>query len=215
MTTVNVSRELLESTLAQLKSDYFDPKEVVPLVRNLEQALTHPAEQPAPIPYDQHEREMDEVMIQRDSYHDKADELANAIAEYFGVDIGEHSSANCPWEQALEEIEYRGKTKAEQPSEGDVGRDVLDEVCDLFGIGSAVRTRETILANVQNAIRRSDCLWRIEHLPQFCEMVEDDDGELAQESLLCWGEEPDQYEKRAREILTTHNAQEGKGSGIR
>lgn len=48
---------------------------------------------------------LDEVMKERDHYHDIADGLAESIAEYFGADIGEHSSANCPWAEALRVIE--------------------------------------------------------------------------------------------------------------
>lgn len=40
--------------------------------------------------------------------------------------------------------------------------ETLKLVCDVFGIGSAARTRSTILANVENAKRRADCLWAIE-----------------------------------------------------
>lgn len=39
---------------------------------------------------------------ERDNYHDAADQLANAIADHFGADIGEHSNVNCPWGNALE-----------------------------------------------------------------------------------------------------------------
>ncbi|MBC7202543.1 MAG: hypothetical protein H5U29_03315 [Pusillimonas sp.] len=46
----------------------------------------------------------DETLRDRDHYHDMADKLAEAIAEHFGADIGEHSSANCPWDMALEVI---------------------------------------------------------------------------------------------------------------
>jgi hypothetical protein len=41
----------------------------------------------------------------RDQYHEWADKLAEAIAKHFGAEIGEHSSANCPWAKALEVIE--------------------------------------------------------------------------------------------------------------
>ncbi|WP_432263312.1 hypothetical protein [Cupriavidus sp. TMH.W2] len=47
---------------------------------------------------------LDEVMKERDDYHEIADKLAGAIAEHLGVDIGEHSSANCPWRAAFEAI---------------------------------------------------------------------------------------------------------------
>ena len=42
-----------------------------------------------------------QLIKERDLYGDKADELAQAIADHFGVDIGEHSNVNCPWENAL------------------------------------------------------------------------------------------------------------------
>ncbi len=38
---------------------------------------------------------------QRDNAEHWADQLAEAIAERFGVDIGEHSNLNCPWNEAL------------------------------------------------------------------------------------------------------------------
>lgn len=46
----------------------------------------------------------DQVMSERDHYHEVADKLADAIATYFQADIGEHSNANCPWNAALEVI---------------------------------------------------------------------------------------------------------------
>ena len=43
-----------------------------------------------------------QIINERDSYHDMADKLANAIELHFGSAIGEHSNMNCPWENALE-----------------------------------------------------------------------------------------------------------------
>lgn len=43
----------------------------------------------------------DDALTDRDRYHDVADELADAIAKHFDVEIGEHSNMNCPWENAL------------------------------------------------------------------------------------------------------------------
>ena len=45
-----------------------------------------------------------DTLRDRDRYHEMADELADAIAKHFGVEIGEHSNMNCPWENALEWI---------------------------------------------------------------------------------------------------------------
>jgi hypothetical protein len=49
---------------------------------------------------------------ERDSYHEWADKLAAAIAEHFGIDIGEHSSANNPWSVALDTLESMPATAA-------------------------------------------------------------------------------------------------------
>lgn len=45
----------------------------------------------------------EQIMRERDYYHDMADKLADKIATFAGVDIGEHSNLNCPWENALSE----------------------------------------------------------------------------------------------------------------
>lgn len=47
----------------------------------------------------------DSTLRDRDNNQEWADKLADAIAIHFGVDIGEHSNANCPWHEALEAIE--------------------------------------------------------------------------------------------------------------
>lgn len=44
---------------------------------------------------------LSQVMTERDAYHDMADKLAVGIATHFCVAIGDHSSANCPWTNAL------------------------------------------------------------------------------------------------------------------
>lgn len=45
-----------------------------------------------------------QLIKERDLCEKKADELAQAIADHFEVDIGEHSNTNDPWENALEWI---------------------------------------------------------------------------------------------------------------
>lgn len=51
---------------------------------------------------DRRDAVLDQVMTERDAYHDRADKLAEGIAEFFGVEIGEHSNLNCPWQNAEE-----------------------------------------------------------------------------------------------------------------
>ncbi len=64
-----------------------------------------PAQQPAQVYLDGLDRALGETIGQRDQYHEVADELAGHIAAITGVDIGEHSSANCPWQNAIEAAE--------------------------------------------------------------------------------------------------------------
>lgn len=66
-------------------------------------ALSNPAPvaAPAPVPYDKHEAEILAVIDERDRYHDMADQLAAQIAAITGDEIGEHSSDNDPWRNAM------------------------------------------------------------------------------------------------------------------
>lgn len=59
----------------------------------------------APTPPAQEDKEILQVIDERDQYHEWADKLADAIAKRFGIEIGEHSNLNSPWENALEAIE--------------------------------------------------------------------------------------------------------------
>lgn len=62
------------------------------------------------------DKALDQTLVERDAYHDKADQLAQAIAEYFGADIGEHSSGNCPWDEALNIITESDTGKLYSPT---------------------------------------------------------------------------------------------------
>lgn len=64
-----------------------------------------PAQQPAQVYLDGLDRALGKAIDQRDRYHEMADDLAGHIAAITGVDIGEHSSANCPWQNAIEAAE--------------------------------------------------------------------------------------------------------------
>ena len=44
----------------------------------------------------------EQIIAQRDSYHEWADKLAHAIG---GLDVGEHSNINNPWQNAIEMAE--------------------------------------------------------------------------------------------------------------
>jgi hypothetical protein len=59
---------------------------------------------PPPVPYAEHSRIVCEEIELRDDYQEWADKLAYAIAAATGVDIGEHSNMNHPWQNALDAI---------------------------------------------------------------------------------------------------------------
>lgn len=76
-----------------------------------------------------HTRSLEE----RDRYHDVADKLAQAIADRYKADIGEHSNINDPWQNALNLIEADNAAKVEQERlrfEGD-----LDKWMKIIGAG--------------------------------------------------------------------------------
>ena len=67
----------------------------------------------------QHDLSLDHTIGERDRYHEVADELAGHIAAITGVDIGEHSSANCPWQNAIEAAEEYQPAQPSLAGQGD------------------------------------------------------------------------------------------------
>lgn len=57
-------------------------------------------------------RDQDQILNERDHAEGMADKLAAAVAALLGVEIGEHSSANCPWTEALKAFEERAADSA-------------------------------------------------------------------------------------------------------
>lgn len=58
------------------------------------------------------EKEAEELIIQRDYWEEKATELAMAVGDHFDVDVGEHSSDNCP---VITAIDYMVNHTTPQP----------------------------------------------------------------------------------------------------
>lgn len=79
-------------------------------------------------------------------------------------------------------------------------KDDLTKVYDAFGIGRDVRTPAVLLANIENARRRSECLSAIER-EFFTRAVEDDEGDEHDECPLNWGAEPTEYVQQFRQAL--------------
>lgn len=49
-----------------------------------------------------------QLIIQRDYWEEKATELANDIGKALGFSVGEHSSANCPVQNAIDGVYEMG-----------------------------------------------------------------------------------------------------------
>lgn len=93
-----------------------------------------PAQQPAQVYLDGLDRALGEAIDQRDRYHEVADDLAGHIAAITGVDIGEHSSANCPWQNAIEAAEeYKPAQAVDLPYSLDADQaGIRASVCDVI-----------------------------------------------------------------------------------
>lgn len=84
---------------------------------------------------------------------------------------------------------------------------LLKKIGDLFHIGSAARSEQTILTNIKNAARRSECLSRIEHFLSVL-TVDEEDGEEYEETVLNWGSDPDDYIKQFKYAWETRPKRE-------
>ena len=84
----------------------------------------------------------------------------------------------------------------------------IGAVYDVSSIGRAANTARTLLANVESAIRRSQCLSAIErHF--FTTEVPDNDipGLTVGDCPLNWGASPDEYVKQFRAALAGYQAE--------
>lgn len=86
--------------------------------------------------------------------------------------------------------------------------ETLQEICDILHIGKAARTHSTIIANVQNAFRRSECLSRIEN--HHTQVEKDEDEEETEVCPLRWGDDPDDYLARYKELHCQNDKDEGR-----
>lgn len=62
----------------------------------------------------EHDRMENQVLAERDDYEQVADRLAAAIAAMTGEEIGEHSSMNDPWANALDAAARAARTGVER-----------------------------------------------------------------------------------------------------
>lgn len=81
----------------------------------------------------------------------------------------------------------------------EAAKELLNDICACFSIGGQARSYSVVMANVKNSKRRSECLSKIEQHHTITKL--DDDGEEMEDSLLNWGESPEQYIATYRNIL--------------
>jgi len=85
-------------------------------------------------------------------------------------------------------------TKADYwKARAELAEQTLAAVAERLGVGEDARIPSVILANVEQAARRSRCLAMIEEHHTIT--VADDDGDERPEQLLNWGAEPAEYLK--------------------
>lgn len=85
--------------------------------------------------------------------------------------------------------------------QADDGPQILKAVYEEFGIGRHTQNKQTVLENVRNAVRRSWCLTKIESFLSRTITIEEDGEEFEEEeSLLNWGESPEEYIKTFKAV---------------
>lgn len=105
----------------------------------------------------------DKTLTERDSYSDTADKLAGLIAEITGHQIGEHSSANCPWRNAIEAAEQfisgcKGEAEPARPTHEEIARrlrGILD-ISDNHEAGLIPMASRCLIARLADEIGPSE-----------------------------------------------------------
>lgn len=124
--------------------------------------------------------------------------------EILGDDGKEYSSMRKVDEGRYLKVSDVERLLATQSAKQGAQPSILDQICDLFGIGVLARSESTILANVRNTIRRAECLTAVEYA-FFMEPAEPDedfpDEDPGEECMLGWGRDPQQYVEQFRAAL--------------
>lgn len=86
------------------------------------------------VPKEQYDKEILEMIDQRDYWEEKATQLADLVGQHIGYDVGEHSNMNCP---VLNAIEWIQAVESQEPTVPDAFKKWLDAfvtVSNLSGI---------------------------------------------------------------------------------
>lgn len=100
---------------------------------------------------------------QRDNAEHWADQLAKAIAERFGVDIGEHSNLNCPWNEALV---WMQQPPAQAQHLHDLDKQCRDDVARALGLRPSQERGfawSYLLASIKSCVMASEDAAQAQH----------------------------------------------------
>ncbi|WP_222850767.1 DUF3850 domain-containing protein [Achromobacter xylosoxidans] len=109
----------------------------------------------------------DQTLGERDEYHDMADKLANAIADHLLIEIGEHTSSNCPWTRALEAIENAAPQASAQDEWKAAIRKFIDTAIPALAAIADVHTPDEI--DALDAMPREPVIDQVRRLSHACE----------------------------------------------
>ncbi len=94
----------LRAACESVRAKSYPLSDLIPLMQQAADALRAQAAPAVAVPSEQ-DADLERTIDQRDTAEGWADGLACLIGKYFGRDIGEHSSAHCPWQEAKDIIE--------------------------------------------------------------------------------------------------------------
>ncbi|HCE9202198.1 TPA: hypothetical protein ACQGUU_005949 [Pseudomonas aeruginosa] len=100
---------------------------------------------------------------QRDNAEHWADQLAKAIAERFGVDIGEHSNLNCQWNEALV---WMQQPPAQAQHLHDLDKQCRDDVARALGLRPSQERGfawSYLLASIKSCVKASEDAAQAQH----------------------------------------------------
>ena len=99
-----------------------------------------------------------EEIENRDNREEWLDKLSVEIARYFGVDIGEHSSANNPWVEAFEAIPEDTLNKFAIEKKIEALDDLLEEIqCSVVVPKRYEQFQEPYLEGIKHCIQFVEC----------------------------------------------------------
>lgn len=92
-------------------------------------------------------------------------------------------------------------------------KQLINDACAVYGIGSEAQTRSVLITNMENARRRSECLGAIERECFTIEVPDEEFGGMTDECLLNWWQDPEQYvatfKAELRKLLEESKVPEG------